>query len=144
MHSPKTLEVELGNTSLADATWSAQIVPAPSEAAAAASVSFAQAGQLAAGPFQAALHLGKGMSSEKASAQRDASVPFTVAPSSGVLRGRGLTLPKKQMLLVTFAPKQVALCTAELSVLVAHGQTLTLALSGQGTCVEADETAARL
>jgi len=41
VHSPKTLEVELANTTLADATWSAQIVPAPSEAGAAASVSFA-------------------------------------------------------------------------------------------------------
>ncbi len=146
VHSPKTLEVELANTSLADATWSAQIVPAPSEAGAAASVSFAQAGQLAAGPSQAALLSGTGMSSKKASAERqsDASVPFAVAPSSGVLIGRGLTLPKKQMLLVTFAPKQVGLCTAELSVLVAHGQTVKLGLSGQGTHVEADETAARL
>lgn len=146
VHSPKTLEVELANTSLADATWSARIVPAPSEAGAAASVSFAQAGQLAAGPFQAVLLSGKGMSSEKASAQRqsDANVPFAVAPSGGVLIGRSLTLPKKQMLLVTFAPKQVGLCTAELSVLVAHGQTVKLGLSGQGTYVEADETAARL
>ncbi len=146
VHSPKTLEVELANTTLADATWSAQIVPASSEAGAAASVSFAKAGQLAAGPFQAALLSGKGMSSKKASAERqsDASVPFTVAPSSGVLVGRGLTLPKKQMLLVMFAPKQVGLCTAELSVLVAHGQTVKLGLSGQGTYVEADETAARL
>ncbi len=146
VHSPKTLEVELANTSLADATWSAQIVPAPSEAGAAASVSFAQSGQLAAGPFQAALLLGKGMSIEKASAQQnsDASMPFTVAPSSGVLLGRSLTLPKKQMLLVMFAPKQVGLCSAELSVLVAHGQTVKVGLSGQGTYVEADETAARL
>ncbi len=86
------------------------------------------------------------MLSEKASAERqsDASVPFAVAPSSGVLVGRGLTLPKKQMLLVTFAPKQVGLCSAELSVLVAHGQTVKLGLSGEGTYVEADETAARL
>ena len=146
VHSPKTLEVELANTSLADATWSAQIVQAPSEAGAAASVSFAQAGQLAAGPFQAALLSGKGMSSEKASAERqsDASVQFAVAPSSGVLIGRGLTLPKKQMLLVTFAPKQAGLCTGELSVLVAHGQSVKLGLSGQGTYVEADETAACL
>lgn len=146
VHSPKTLEVELANTSLADATWSAQIVPAPSEAGAAASVSFAQAGQFAAGMLQAAPLSGKGMSSEKASAERqsDASVPFAVAPSSGVLLGRGLTLPKKQMLLVTFAPKQVGLCTAELSVLVAHGQTVRLGLSGLGTYVEADATAARL
>ena len=146
VHSPKTLEVELANTSLAEATWSAQIVPAPSEAGAAASVSFAQAGQLAAGPFQAALLSGKGMSLEKASAQQnsDASVPFAVAPSSGVLIGCGLTLPKKQMLLVTCAPKQVGLCTAELNVLVAHGQTVKLGLSGQGTYVEADETAAHV
>ncbi|DBA92123.1 TPA: hypothetical protein ACH3X1_015848 [Trebouxia sp. C0004] len=109
VRSPKTLEVELANTSLADAIWSAHIVPAPSEAGVAASVSFAQAGQLAAGPFQAALHLGKGMPSEKASAQQnsDASVPFTVTPSGGVLLGRGLTLPKKQIVLVTFAPKQL-------------------------------------
>ncbi len=146
VHSPKTLEVELANTSLADAIWSAQIVPAPSEAGAAASVSFAQAGQFAAGPSQAALLSGKGMSSERASAQQssDARVPLTVAPNSGVLNGCGLTLPKKQMLLVTFAPKQVGLCTAELSVLVAHGQTVKVGLSGQGTYVEADETAARL
>ncbi|KAL0048861.1 hypothetical protein WJX82_001204 [Trebouxia sp. C0006] len=111
-----------------------------------AELSFAQSGQLAAGPFQAALLLGKGMSIEKASAQQnsDASMPFTVAPSSGVLLGRSLTLPKKQMLLVMFAPKQVGLCSAELSVLVAHGQTVKVGLSGQGTYVEADETAARL
>ena len=148
IQSPKTLEVELSNPSLVDATWSAQIGTAGFEAGAAASVSFAQGGQRAAGlgPAKAALPSGKTAGPDKAAVQQrsDASAPFTVAPSSGRLTGRGLAMPKTQKLLVTWAPKQTGLCTAELSVVVAQGQTVKIALSGLGTYNEAHEVAANL
>ena len=136
----------MSNPSLVDAIWSAQIGTAGFEGGAAASVSFAQGGQRAAGLAQAVLPSGKTASPDKAAMQQrsDASAPFTAAPSSGRLTGRGLAMPKTQKLLITWAPKQTGLCTAELSVVVAQGQTVKIALSGLGTLHEAHEVAANL
>ena len=144
MQSPKTLEVELFNPSLVDAKWSAQISTVGYEASTSASVSFAQGGQLEAAPGHGALSSGR--TTEKAAMQQriGAGAAFTAAPGNGVLTGRGLTMPKKQKLLVTFAPKQAGLCTAELSVIVAQGSTVRIVMSGEGTYREGDEVQASL
>ena len=144
IQSPKTLEVELSNPSLLQANWSTQIAMMGSEVGAGASVSFAQGRLLASAPFQTAPSAGKTAGSDKAVQQKSNAVNFSPVPSMGVLPGRGLAMPQKQKLLVTFAPKQTGLCTAEMTVMVHQGRSVRVALSGQGTYSEADEVAATL
>ena len=144
IQSPKTLEVELSNPSLLQANWSTQIAMTGSDIGAGASVSFAQGRLLASRPFQTAPSAGKTAGSDKALQQRSNAVCFSPVPSMGALPGRGLAMPQKQKLLVTFAPKQTGLCTAELTVMVHQGRSVRVALSGQGTYSEADEVAATL
>ena len=134
MQSPKALEVELSNPSFVAAEWSVQLQSSTTTATSAASVSFAHGGPSRTAPTQEA-------TSDVATVQQRCGddAAFIASPSSGVLPGRGLAMPKKQKLLVTFAPKQAGACTAILKVLLAEGQTIDIALFGEGTYSQADE-----
>lgn len=146
VQSPKTLEVELSNPSCVAAEWSVQLQSGTPTAASAASVSFAQGGQSRTAPSQQALSQRTDAASDVATTQQRCGVDaaFSASPSSGVLPGRGLAMPKKQKLLVAFAPRQSGACTAVLKVLLVEGRTIEIALSGEGTYSQADEFQAQL
>ena len=146
VQSPKTLEVELSNPSFVAAEWSVQLQSSTPTAASAASVSFAHGGQSRTAPSQQALSQPPDAASDVATMQQrcGADAAFSASPSSGVLPGRGLAMPKKQKLLVAFAPRQSGACTAVLKVLLVEGRTIEIALSGEGTYSQADEFQAQL
>ena len=146
MQSPKTLEVELSNPSFVAAEWSVQLQSSSTTAASAASVSFAHEGPFRTTPSQDAYSQATDAASGVATAQQRCGpdAAFIATPSSGVLPGRGLAMPKKQKLLVTFAPRQSGACTALLKVLLVEGRTMEIALSGEGTYSQADEFRAQL
>ena len=145
VQSPKTLEVELSNPSFVAAEWSLQL-QSGSTAAAAASVSFAPGGLGITAPSPTALSGTHDAAPDTIMGQQKAGadVAFSVSPGNGVLLGRGLAMPKKQKLLVTFAPRQSGACTALLKVLLVEGQTIEIALSGEGTYSQGDEIQAQL
>ena len=146
MQSPKALEVELSNPSFVTAEWSVQLQTSSVEGALAASVSFAHGGAPRTAPSQVALPKGNAAGSDTVPVQQrcGADAAFIVNPSNGLLLGRGLAMPRKQKLLVTFAPKQPGASTAVLKVLIAEGRTIEIALSGEGTYSQADEFQAQL
>lgn len=145
VQSPKTLEVELSNPSFVAAEWSVQL-QSSSTAAAAASVSFAPGGLGSTAFSPAALPGTHNAAPDTAIGQEKVGVDavFSVSPGKGVLLGRGLAMPKKQKLLVTFAPRQSGACTALLRVLQVEGRAVEIALSGEGTYSQADEIQAHL
>ena len=145
VQSPKTLQVELSNPSFVTAEWSVQL-QSSSITASAASVSFAHGGPSRTAASQDALSQATGAASDVAAAQQrcGSDTAFIATPSSGVLPGRSLAMPKKQKLLVTFAPRQSGACTALLKVLLVEGRTMEIALSGEGTYSQADEFQAQL
>ena len=145
MQSPMTLEVELSNPSFVAAEWSVQL-QSGSTAAAAASVSFAPGGLGMTAPSPAALPGTHDKALDTLTGQQKvgADTAFSVSPGHGFLLGRGLAMPKKQKLLVTFAPRQSGACTALLKVLLVGGRAIEIALSGEGTYSQADEIQAQL
>ena len=145
MQSPKTLEVELSNPSFVAAEWSVEL-QSGSTAAAAASVSFAPGGLGMTAPSPAALPGTHVVGPDTVLGQQKvgAGAAFSVSPGNGVLLGRGLAMPKKQKLLVTFAPRQAGACSAVLKVLLVEGRAIEIALSGEGTYSQADEMQAQL
>ena len=146
MQSPKTLEIELSNPSFVAAEWSVQLQSSSTAAASTASVSFAHGGPPRTAQAQAALSGGSDAVTDVVTAQQrcGADTAFLASPNDGVLPGRGLTMPKKQKLLVTFAPRQSGACTALLKVLLVEGRTMEIVLSGEGTYSQADECQAQL
>ena len=64
---------------------------------------------------------------------------FTVEPCSGVIPGRGLLMPRSQVVSVTLAPKQAAPVAKELVFAVRRGRACRLRASGVGTHDEAEE-----
>ena len=146
MQSPKTLEVELSNPSLVDAAWSVQLEADSADAGAVASVTFAQGSQLGAAPDQAGVPGAISTAGNPAAAQQGiaGSAAFVAVPCSGVLLGRGLSMPQKQKISVMFSPKQAGPCTAVLRVAVAAGSPIDIAVSGEGTYSQRDEFKAQL
>ena len=146
MQSPKTLEIELSNPSLVAAEWSVQLQPSSTAAASAASVSFVHGGPSKTALSREALAVGADAAPDEITAQQrcGADAAFLASPSNGVLPGRGLAMPKKQKLLVTFAPRQSGACTALLKVLLVEGRAMEIVLSGEGTYSQADECQAQL
>ena len=107
-------------------------------------VSFQQAGHLNPGQKQTGQKSLQSPGLAQAAYTNTFGAVFSIVPHNGCLPGRGLTMPQKQTLSVTFAPKQTGLCTAELTVAVSQGSSICISLSGQGTYNENDEVQARL
>ena len=137
--------MELSSPSLVDAEWSVQL-ESTSEAGAVASVSFAHGGLPGMGLSQVGMSGPTGLLTDRTAMQHrvESSAALVAVLSSGLVPDRGLTMPKTQRLLVTFAPKQVGLYTAVLRVLAAEGRTVEIVASGEGTYTQDDEFKARL
>ena len=132
--------MELSSPSLVDAEWSVQL-ESTSEAGAVASVSFAHGGLPGVGLSQGGMSGGMGLVTDRTAMQHrlESSAALVAVPSKGLLPGRGLTMPKTQKLLVTFAPKQVGPYTAVLKVLITDGGSAEIVASGEGTYTQDDE-----
>ena len=61
---------------------------------------------------------------------------FQIEPCSGVLKGRGLGLPKTQVVQVRFSPGHTRATEVQLEVEVKHGRGCGVVLQGQGTYQE--------
>lgn len=147
MQSPKTLELEFSNPSFVAADWSTQIQSSNVEAGTVAAVSFEDGGSAMTALHQSALPMGMGTANDKLTRSQPTiaiDCAFGVSPNSGLLPGRGLAMPNKQKVLVTFAPKQLGVSRATLQVVTAEGRPVEVALSGEGTYSEAHEFQARL
>lgn len=147
MQSPKTLELELSNPSFVTADWSAQMQPSTVEADTVASVSFVHGGSSMKAPCHLALPRGIDKAEDRLTGLLPSiavDAAFAASPSNGMLPGRGLAMPKKQKVLVTFAPKQLGMSKANLKVMIAEGRTIEVAVFGEGTYSQGDEFQAQL
>lgn len=141
LHSPKILQLEMLNPTTVDATWSAQVESCSrvGESNAVTSVSFATHVAHGMGTSLQSLSTAQVMQSGAASGSG-----FVCSPAVGTLAGRGLGMPRKLQLSVKFAPTQLGVYSACLTVRVANGSTFKVALTGEGTLTEADEVQAKL
>ncbi|KAL3146324.1 hypothetical protein ABBQ32_003017 [Trebouxia sp. C0010 RCD-2024] len=147
MQSPKTLQLEFSNPSFVAADWSTQIQSSSVETGTVAAVSFENGGSSMIALHQSALPQAMETANHRLTGAQPSiaiDAAFGVSPSRGLLPGRGLAMPNKQKVLVTFAPKQLGVSRATLQVFIAEGIPVEVALSGEGTYSEAHEVQARL
>lgn len=64
---------------------------------------------------------------------------FTVEPASGVIHGRGLLMPRTQVVTVTMGPKNAGTLFREITFAVRRGRACKLRAQGDGTHDEAEE-----
>lgn len=147
--APRPLQLLLINPTKVDAEWRAEIVPVGQEPAQQTLPNQAPH-QQQEGPSSSTGSLSTRRKSLAASSTAGVAAPlpqqsvFRVQPDKGVLRGRGLAMPKTQQILVTFAPTSNACASAELRVYVEGGSGCVVRLQGQGTYEETDEHLAML
>jgi hypothetical protein len=143
--APRPLELLLTNPSRVDATWHAQLLMLPAGATQNSNSSSSAVPTAAAAAGRSSLSAsgtssGVATSSEEVhSAASSAAVKFTVQPSSGVIPGRGLGMPKAQRIVVTCAAIGNRPGAAELRLVVQHGAGCGVMLRGCGTFDEGHE-----
>ena len=123
--APKPVEIMLSNPTLVDATWTVTAAGVRPKAS--------------VGQQQQA------DGSRVHEAEDEARFgPFIVKPAGGLLPGRGLRLPRTQVITITFAPTDAVEYTQNLVFAVSKGRVCTLALEGTGSFDETEEHQALL
>lgn len=70
--------------------------------------------------------------------------PWIVRPAAGVLPGRGLGMPARQKITVTFAPQAAEAFEQRFVFLVQRGRPCSLSVAGAGSVDEVEEHHAKL